>query len=87
VSVLPPSVTSMTKAGSPFRINVNGSNLQNGVKVFINGNEWTNVQWKSTSLIKIKSGAALKTAVPKGVPTTFRFLNPDGGELLMTWQW
>ena len=87
VAVLPPSVTSMAKAASPFRIIVNGSNLQNGVKVFINGTEWTNLKWKSTSLIQIKSGAALKAVVPKGVPTDFRFLNPDGGELLMTWQW
>jgi alpha-tubulin suppressor-like RCC1 family protein len=83
----PPAVASMAKLGNPFRINVNGSNLQNGVKVFINGIEWTNMQYKSATLIKIKGGGALKAAVPKGVPTTFRFLNPDGGESATTWSW
>jgi hypothetical protein len=83
----PPAVTSMAKAASPFRIIVNGGNLQNGVKVFINGTEWTNLKWKSTSQIQIKSGAALKAVVPKGVPTTFRFLNPDGGEVSLVWQY
>jgi PKD repeat protein len=86
-TVLPPTVTTMQKLGNPFRINVTGSNLQSGVKVFINGSEWTNLQWKSTSLIKIKGGSALKAVVPKNTPTTFRYLNPDGGELVMQWQW
>lgn len=87
VSVLPPSVTSMQKLGNPFRINVNGSNLQNGVRVFINGSEWTTLQWKSTSLLKIKGGGSLKALVPKGTPASFRFLNPDGGEVTLNWQW
>jgi hypothetical protein len=87
VAVLPPSVISMAKAASPFRIIVNGSNLQNGIRVFINGTEWTNLKWKSTSQIQIKSGAALKAVVPKGVPTTFRCLNPDGGEVSLVWQY
>ena len=64
-----------------------GSNLQSGVKVFINGAEWTNLQWKSTSLLKLKGGGSLKAAVPKGAATTFRFLNPDGGESTLSWSW
>ena len=53
-SVAPPVIYSMTKAGSPFRINVNGSNLQPGIRVFINGSEWTNLKYKSSYLIKLK---------------------------------
>lgn len=83
----PPQVLSMVKTGNPFRITVNGSNLQSGMRVFINGTEWTNLKWKSTSLIKLKGGSALKVAVPKHVVTTFRLLNPDGGESTLDWQW
>jgi PKD repeat protein len=82
----PPVVTAMAKM-SPFGIKVVGSNLQNGIRVFINGTEWTNVQWKSTSKVKILGGGALKAAVPKGVQTQFRFLNPDGGEATTAWGW
>lgn len=76
----PPVITSMTKLSSPFRINVLGSNLQQGIKVYINGTQWNTVTWKSTSNIKIKGGSSLKALVPKGVDTTFKFVNPDGGE-------
>jgi hypothetical protein len=83
----PPVVTTMTKLGSPFRINVSGSGFVSGVRVFIDGTEWTNVQFKSATLIKLKGGGALKAAVPKGATRTFRFLNPDGGESTTTWNW
>ena len=39
-----------------------------------------------TSLI-LKGGDSLKAAVPRGVSTQFRFVNPDGGEATMTWNW
>jgi len=32
-------------------------------------------------------GGSLKLVVPKGALTTFRFLNPDGGETTTTWNW
>jgi PKD repeat protein len=85
-SVPPPIITAMTKM-SPFGIKVTGSNLQNGIKVYINGTQWTNVQWKKTIKVKILGGGSLKAVVPKGVATTFRFVNPDGGEATTTWSW
>jgi len=81
--VPPPVVTSMVKKGGPFRILVYGSNLQNGIKVYINGSEWTGVTWKNDGKIKI-GGSGLKTAAPAGVDNTFRFVNPDGGECTAT---
>jgi hypothetical protein len=71
----------------PFGIKVTGSGFQNGIRVFINGTEWTNVQWKTSAKVKILGGGALKAVVPKGVSTDFRFLNPDGGETTFTWSW
>ncbi len=83
----PPVISSMMKLGNPFRINVIGSNLQQGIKVDINGTQWDIVTWKSSSNIKIKGGKSLKKLVPKGVDTTFRFVNPDGGETTVVWKY
>lgn len=90
VTMPPPVVSGMAKMGSPFRIVANGGNLQPGLKVFINGSstEWSLVTWKSSSKVVIKGGAALKSTVPKGVPASFTFLNPDGGTSTVTgWSW
>lgn len=88
VTVLPPVVTSMKK-GTPFKITVTGSNLQSGIQVFINGSAtpWASVQYVSATQIKLTGGAALKAVVPKGVPAQFRFVNPDGGQVIFTWQY
>ncbi len=77
----PPVVTAMAKLPTaPFGIKVTGSNLQNGMKVYINETQWTNVQYKTTAKVKIMGGKSLKAVVPKGATTHFRFENPDGGE-------
>jgi hypothetical protein len=83
----PPIVVSLQKAGSPFRIRVSGSNLRSELQVFVNGAPWSQLSWKSESKLVLKGGATLKAAVPKGTPTEFRFVNPDGGETTVTWQW
>jgi len=83
----PPVITYMTKLGSPFRINVTGSNLQQGIKVYINETLWSTVTWKTTGNIKIKGGSSLKLLVPKGTDTEFKFVNPDGGEAKYTWRY
>lgn len=86
----PPVVSSLTKLGNPFRIVVEGSNLQDGIRVFINESttEWAPIGHPSRTMIKLKGGNALKAAVPKGDSTNFRFVNPDGGETTVTgWNW
>lgn len=82
-----PILEALKKASPPFSIVVTGSNFQNGVEVFINGTKWESVVWKSQGKIKLAGGASLKAAVPKGVPATFQFVNPDGGVASVTWQW
>lgn len=92
-AVSPPVVDSMTKMGNPFRITVYGSNLQEGLKVYIDGRLWGDtsnsrlVKWKDENKIVIKKGHALKNSVPKSTDTVFRFVNPDGGETTLTWRW
>ncbi len=83
--VNPPVITLVKKASPPFKLVVTGSNLQNGIRVFIDGTEWTSVVWKNPG--KIQLTGAVKAAVPKGTTHTFRFLNPDGGEATTTWGW
>lgn len=85
--VPPPVITLMKKVAPPFSIVVTGSNLQNGIQVFINGTAWPNVVWKKSTKIAIKGGSGLKAVVPKGVATSFRFVNPDGGEATATFTW
>ena len=84
--VNPPVVSSLRKVSPPFSIVVSGSNLQNGIKVYINGQLWSGVLYKSATKLKL-TGSGLKTAVPKGTATSFWFVNPDGGSSFLTWQW
>jgi hypothetical protein len=83
----PPVVTAMKKVTPPFKIVAIGTKFQNGVKVYIDGVEWTSVVWKKAEKVQITGGASLKAAVPKGVSKVFRFVNPDGGEASVVWNW
>ena len=86
--VSPPVVLSVVKMGNPFRLVVNGSNLQNGMAVYVNSRFWSRPNWKNASKVVIQGGASLKALVPKGTPTYFTFLNPDGGTTTVTgWSW
>lgn len=85
VPVPPPVVGAIRKISPPFKLVVTGRNLQHGIRVFIDGTEWTSVVWKNASKIQLKG--AIKAAVPKGTTHAFRFLNPDGGEATITWGW
>lgn len=85
-AVPPPVVVRIAKTSPPFTLVVTGSNLQRGLRVFINGAEWPGVNWKTVTKVKL-GGAGLKAAVPKGADTSFRVVNPDGGEASLTWRW
>jgi len=88
VTVPPPTVMLIRKMGSPFRFVVTGTNLQDGIKVYISGTQWMDLAWKSTTKIVIKGGASLKALVPPNTPVTFTFINPDGGTATISnWSW
>ena len=86
-AVAMPTVSSMAAAGNPFRFIVNGVNFQQGIAVYINGYPWANVVWKNSNKVVIKGGSSLKATVPKGVPATFLFENPDGDTGTFTFSW
>jgi PKD repeat protein len=79
-AVVPPAVTSVKKAASPFRIILSGGNFHSDVTVFVSGSPWPTVTWKSASKVVLKGGAALKAEFPSGVPVSLRVVNGDGGE-------
>jgi plastocyanin len=83
----PPVITAIKKVAPPFAIVITGSNLQNGIRVFINELEWAMATWKNPGKIKLGGGKALKAAVPKGASTPIRLLNPDGGSVTQTFSW
>jgi N-acetylneuraminic acid mutarotase len=85
-NVAPPVVSAVKKVAPPFKIVVTGSNLQNGIKAYINGTQWSSVVWKSQTKIQL-TGTGLKTAVPKGTPTHLSFVNPDGGQASYDFSW
>lgn len=78
----PPSVSSVTKIGSPFRLKVYGSDLDPAILVYIAGDSspWPVVKFKSSSSLVIKGGRSLKDRFPVGVGVPIRFVNPDGQE-------
>ncbi len=70
---------------TPFKLIVTGSNLQPGIKVYIDGVQWYYVAWKNTGKIVLKG--PIHAAVHGGIPHTFTFVNPDGGEASRSWRY
>ncbi|MEW6756972.1 MAG: C25 family cysteine peptidase [Acidobacteriota bacterium] len=79
-AVVPPTVTSVKKVASPFRIILTGGNFHSDVAVYVDGAPWPTVTWKSASKVVLKGGATLKAEFPSGVPVSLRLVNGDGGE-------
>ena len=78
-AINPPAISSVTKAGSPFRLKITGSNFHSNCTVKVNGASVPLSQYKSPSLVIAKKGAALKAMVPKGVTVQITVTNNDDG--------
>jgi large repetitive protein len=90
LTVVSPIAISSIRKATPFRLNVSGSNFQSGIQVYIgeDATPWPSVTWKSATKLVIGGGKELKLRVPKGVPTSFTFVNPDGGTFTLgNWQY
>jgi alpha-tubulin suppressor-like RCC1 family protein len=81
------TVASMKKKADPFRIVVTGAHFDENIKVFIHGWQWPLVDWVSSQKLVLRGKGSLKSSVPRGTPTEFRFQNPDGEALTLWWQW
>jgi PKD repeat protein len=85
--VTPPAISGVSKAGSPFRIKIAGSNFQDGVQVLVGGDAapWGSTVRKSDASIVLKGGSSLKARFPQGQAVSIRVRNPDGGEATTTY--
>ena len=75
-----PRITEIKKLDSPFRIQINGSGFQTGVRVYIGSDSspWPSAAPLSTSRLQL-SGSTLRSRFPEHVRVTIRVVNPDGG--------
>ena len=73
-----PIVTSITKAGNPFRLKIIGSGFVSGCEILVDGASVPVTAFRSASYLIAKKGAALKAMIPKGVPVLISVRNPDG---------
>ena len=76
---LAPSVSSVTALSNPFRIQINGANFQQGVRVFIGTSTtaWSSVQFVSASQL-VLGGEGLSKQFPRNKTVSIRIVNPDG---------
>ncbi|MGC8723417.1 MAG: PKD domain-containing protein [Acidobacteriota bacterium] len=78
-AINPPAISSVSKAGNPFRLKIYGSNFHSNCTVKVNGASVPLSQYKSPSLVIAKKGAALKAMVLKGVTVQITVTNNEDG--------
>lgn len=80
-SVIPPTVSSVTKAVDPFRLKITGKNFKEGMAAYIgtDSTPWPYYSYKSAEKYVVKGNKTLKALFPKGVSVTITLVNPDGG--------
>ncbi len=80
-----PQITQVTALNEPFRIRIDGSGFQVGVRVYIGSSTtpWPSVQRVSSSEL-ILSGEGLRERFPRGTAVRIRVVNPDGSSATTT---
>ena len=81
--IVPPDITTATGlvvAGKPYRIRLDGTNFQPGLRVYVGTDSapWPSVKYKSATRLILK-GSALKSRFPRGQMVQIRVVNPDTG--------
>ncbi len=72
-----PTITSVRQLSEPFRIQINGTNFQAGVRVYIGGTQWPTVTRNSSQQLTLH-GTGLSQQFPRGQTVTIKVVNPDG---------
>lgn len=85
--IIPPSVSSVSKATNPFRLIINGSNFKSGILAYIGGDSspWPTYAYKSTTKFVLKGNNSLKNRFPKGTAVEIKLVNTDGGTVYTTY--
>jgi PKD repeat protein len=79
------SITRVTSLSDPFRIRIEGTGFQQGVKVYIGSRTtpWASTRFNSSTRLTL-SGEGLSRLFPRGQPVTIRVVNPDGNSVSTT---
>jgi PKD repeat protein len=81
-----PVISSIQQLSDPFRLRIDGSNFQSGVKVYIgnDGTAWPNVTRSSGGTRLTLSGTGLSAKFPVGQAVPITVVNPDGQSVTRT---
>ena len=79
VTITPPAISSVAKAGNPFRLKVYGTNFHQGCTVKVNGTAVPQTLLKNSGFLIAKGGGALKAMVPRGTSVWVTVTNNDDG--------
>lgn len=79
--IVPPSIGAVVGLKQPFRVKITGTNFQPGALVFIGDDvqAWPSIKRKFDTTLILKKGRNLSGRFPRGIGTTIRVVNPDGG--------
>ena|GEM_PF-4152909 len=80
-------ISSVSKAGNPFRLKICGAGFHEGLQVFIGDDTtpWPYVKFTG-GCVTIKGGKKLKARLKTGQPVTIRIVNPDCGEVTIIFE-
>ncbi len=80
-----PTITSVRQLSEPFRIQINGTDFQDGVRVYIGGAQWPTVTRNSSQGL-ILGGANLSQQFPRDQRVSIKVENPDGQSATTTYR-
>ena len=87
-STFPYGITSVKKAGNPFRLYVYGSGFRDGCFATLGGTQAPQTVYQSSDRLLLKKGSALKALAPKGTPVQIVVKDASGGTSPpFTFQW
>jgi PKD repeat protein len=81
---VPPQITDVKRAASPFRIILTGSGIHADVAVYVGGQRWTTFKVVPETKVTLK-GSTLKSAFPPNTFVPIRLVNGDGGETTVSY--
>lgn len=81
---VPPQVTGVKRAASPFRIIVTGMGMHSDLEAYVAGQRWTTLKITPETKVTLK-GSGLKTLFPPDTFVSIRLVNGDGGETAVSY--
>ena len=81
---VPPQVTGVKRAASPFRVILTGSGMHSDMAAYLGGQRWNTLKVVPETKVTLK-GAGLKPVFPANTFVSIRLVNGDGGETTVSY--